>query len=189
MSTSTEALVRVASVAEVRAAGRLVAQADGPSLVLLAAGAPIHALDNRCPHMGFPLHRGTLQDGILTCHWHHARFDLESGGAVDRWGGDVGTFPGQMRGREGGDPPAPCRSGLGFGVWHRRDGWGRGLTILGCMRHLLPRLNPEDRPRALYHGLSAVAEECAGQPPRFAVRPLPTLAVTPALLRQGYRQL
>jgi nitrite reductase/ring-hydroxylating ferredoxin subunit len=30
--------------------------------------------DNRC--LGFPLHRGSVGDGILTCHWHHARFDL-----------------------------------------------------------------------------------------------------------------
>src|SRR3972149_3142047 len=97
MSTSTEALVRVASVAEVRAAGRLVAQADGHGLVLFAVGAPIHALDNRCPPMGSPLPRGTLQDGILPCHWHHARFDLESGGTFDRWADDVRTFPVQIR--------------------------------------------------------------------------------------------
>jgi hypothetical protein len=26
--------------------------------------------------MGFPINQGTVKDGILTCHWHHARFDL-----------------------------------------------------------------------------------------------------------------
>jgi hypothetical protein len=26
--------------------------------------------------MGFPLDRGSVDDGILTCHWHHARFEL-----------------------------------------------------------------------------------------------------------------
>ncbi|WP_308737545.1 Rieske (2Fe-2S) protein [Paenibacillus sp. AR247] len=39
----------------------------------------VHALDNRCPHLGFPLHMGSLCNGILTCHWHHARFDVCSG--------------------------------------------------------------------------------------------------------------
>jgi nitrite reductase/ring-hydroxylating ferredoxin subunit len=29
--------------------------------------------------MGFPLDRGSIEDGILTCHWHRARFDLASG--------------------------------------------------------------------------------------------------------------
>jgi nitrite reductase/ring-hydroxylating ferredoxin subunit len=48
-----------------------------------------HALDNRCPHLGFPLHMGSLCDGMLTCHWHHARFDVCSGGTLDPWADDV----------------------------------------------------------------------------------------------------
>jgi nitrite reductase/ring-hydroxylating ferredoxin subunit len=36
-------------------------------------------------HMGFPLERGSVADGILTCHWHHARFDLASGCTFDLW--------------------------------------------------------------------------------------------------------
>ena len=34
--------------------------------------------------MGFPLDRGSVEDGTLTCHWHHARFDLESGCTFDQ---------------------------------------------------------------------------------------------------------
>ncbi|WP_258394482.1 Rieske 2Fe-2S domain-containing protein [Paenibacillus sp. MDMC362] len=49
----------------------------------------MHALDNRCPHLGFPLHMGSLCNGILTCHWHHARFDVCSGGTLDPWADDV----------------------------------------------------------------------------------------------------
>lgn len=52
-----------------------------------------HAVDNRCPHMGFPLNTGSLCDGILTCHWHHARFDVKSGGTLDPWADDVPTYP------------------------------------------------------------------------------------------------
>jgi hypothetical protein len=51
------------------------------------------AIDNRCPHMGFPLSRGTVHDGLLTCHWHHARFDLEGGGTLDPFADNVRTFP------------------------------------------------------------------------------------------------
>ncbi|MFC5404168.1 Rieske (2Fe-2S) protein [Cohnella soli] len=47
------------------------------------------AVDNRCPHLGFPLHLGSLCDGILTCHWHHARFDVCSGGTLDPWADDA----------------------------------------------------------------------------------------------------
>ncbi|KJB85796.1 (2Fe-2S)-binding protein [Paenibacillus sp. E194] len=49
----------------------------------------VHALDNRCPHLGFPLHMGSVCNGILTCHWHHARFDVCSGGTLDPWADDV----------------------------------------------------------------------------------------------------
>src|SRR5439155_780077 len=51
-----------------------------------------------CPHMGFPLHRGTLCDGILTCHWHHARFELSTGGTFDQWADDLRRFPVELRG-------------------------------------------------------------------------------------------
>jgi nitrite reductase/ring-hydroxylating ferredoxin subunit len=31
------------------------------------------------PQMGFSLDRASIEDGILTCHWHQARFELTSG--------------------------------------------------------------------------------------------------------------
>src|SRR5690606_14041345 len=37
------------------------------------------------------LHLGSVCDGMLTCHWHHARFDLCSGGTLDPWADDVPT--------------------------------------------------------------------------------------------------
>jgi nitrite reductase/ring-hydroxylating ferredoxin subunit len=52
-----------------------------------------YAVEDRCPHMGFPLHRGTVQGGLLTCHWHHARFDLASGGTLDPFADDVPAYP------------------------------------------------------------------------------------------------
>ena len=49
-------------------------------------------LDEPRPRVGaFPLERGSVEDGILTCHWHHARFDLESGCTFDLWADDVPT--------------------------------------------------------------------------------------------------
>jgi nitrite reductase/ring-hydroxylating ferredoxin subunit len=85
--------VPVASLAELRAAGRLVVHHDQHVVCLFADGEAVHAVDNRCPHMGFPLHRGTLCDGILTCHWHHARFDLLTGGTFDQWADELRRFP------------------------------------------------------------------------------------------------
>ncbi|MGH8991243.1 MAG: Rieske (2Fe-2S) protein, partial [Acidimicrobiia bacterium] len=61
-------------------------------LRVLERGEPF-ALDDRCPHMGFPLHRGTVESGLVTCHWHNARFDLASGGTLDPWADDVRSYP------------------------------------------------------------------------------------------------
>ncbi|HEX6702316.1 MAG TPA: Rieske (2Fe-2S) protein [Gaiellaceae bacterium] len=95
--TLTDQFVEVASLADLRAAGRLVVHAGGHTLALFVDGEDVRAVDNRCPHMGFPLHRASLADGILTCHWHHARFDLCSGGTFDQWAGDLRTFPVELR--------------------------------------------------------------------------------------------
>ncbi|GAA0354245.1 Rieske (2Fe-2S) protein [Bacillus horti] len=57
----------------------------------------VYAIDNRCPHLGFPLHQGSLCDGILTCHWHHARFDVKSGGTLDSWADDMTTYPVEIK--------------------------------------------------------------------------------------------
>jgi hypothetical protein len=43
--------------------------------------------------MGFPLARGTVDDGVLTCHWHHARFALSCGDTFDPWADDVPSYP------------------------------------------------------------------------------------------------
>jgi nitrite reductase/ring-hydroxylating ferredoxin subunit len=97
-AVATEPLVRAASLAELRASGRLVVHVERHTLCLFADGDEVYAVDNRCPHMGFPLHRGTLCDGILTCHWHHARFDLSTGGTFDQWADDLRRFPVELRG-------------------------------------------------------------------------------------------
>ena len=94
----SERLVRAASYAELRAAGRLVVHLDRNVVCLFADGDTVHAVDNRCPHMGFPLHRGTVCDGILTCHWHHARFDLATGGTFDQFADELRRFPVEIQG-------------------------------------------------------------------------------------------
>ncbi len=89
---------RAASLEELRAAGRLVVHLDGHTICLLQDEGEVYAVDNRCPHMGFPLHRGSVADGILTCHWHHARFDLCTGGTFDEWADDLRRFSVELEG-------------------------------------------------------------------------------------------
>jgi nitrite reductase/ring-hydroxylating ferredoxin subunit len=129
-AVAPERLVRAASLSELRAAGRLVVRLDRHAICLFADGDEVHAVDNRCPHMGFPLHRGTVCDGILTCHWHHARFDLGTGGTFDQWADELRRFPVELDGDDvlvdlspPADPTAHQRKRL-------RDGLERDIPLV-----------------------------------------------------------
>jgi nitrite reductase/ring-hydroxylating ferredoxin subunit len=119
------------SLEELKAKGRLVLHGGHRPILVIYDRGRVFALDNRCPHMGFPLERGSVEDGILTCHWHHARFDLESGCTFDLWADDVPTCPVAVRNGEvwvkttfGHANPAAH--------WHRRlaDGLAHDLGLV-----------------------------------------------------------
>jgi nitrite reductase/ring-hydroxylating ferredoxin subunit len=97
MDVLTKEFVLAGSLEELRAKGRLVLHSNHRPILVLYDNGRVFAIDNRCPHMGFPLERGSVDDGILTCHWHHARFDLESGCTFDLWADDVPIFPVELR--------------------------------------------------------------------------------------------
>lgn len=85
------------SLEELKIKGQLVVHGGHRPILVIYDRGRVFALDNRCPHMGFPLERGSVEDGILTCHWHHARFDLESGCTFDLWADDVPICPVEVR--------------------------------------------------------------------------------------------
>ena len=93
MTTGAKNLIRVGSAEEVKRRGCTVVTGGGHTIAVFRRDDGFAAVDNRCPHMGFPLDRGTVKNGILTCHWHHARFDLSSGGTFDPFADDVRSFP------------------------------------------------------------------------------------------------
>jgi nitrite reductase/ring-hydroxylating ferredoxin subunit len=123
-------LVRATSLDELRAAGRLVANLDGHTVVLFVDGDRVHACDNRCPHMGFPLHRGTIKDGILTCHWHHARFDLGSGGTFDQFADDLRSYAVEVRDGDVLVDLAPRRDPVAHQRKRLRDGLERNISLV-----------------------------------------------------------
>jgi nitrite reductase/ring-hydroxylating ferredoxin subunit len=100
MEIPTTDFVRAGSLEELKAKGRLVVHGPHRPILVVHDKGRVFALDNRCPHMGFPLDRGSVEDGTLTCHWHHARFDLASGCTFDLWADDVPTCPTEVRDSE-----------------------------------------------------------------------------------------
>ncbi len=119
------------SLEELKAKGRLVVHGGHRPILLVYDRGRVFALDNRCPHMGFPLERGSVEDGILTCHWHHARFDLESGCTFDLWADDVPICPVEIR---NGDVwvKTTFRHADPAAHWHRRlaDGLAHDIGLV-----------------------------------------------------------
>jgi len=88
----SQGAVRAGTLAELRKVGQLLTKVGSLPVVVFADGDDVFAIEDRCPHMGFPLHRGTVECGMVTCHWHHARFDLASGCTLDPFADDARAF-------------------------------------------------------------------------------------------------
>jgi len=110
----------VASAAEAREASPQVVTVGGRTVGLFYHEGSFHAVDNRCPHMGFPLSDGSVEDGVLTCPWHHARFELSCGDTFDPFADDVTTFPVEVREGEVYVDPYPERETDPATHWQER---------------------------------------------------------------------
>ncbi|MEE3259363.1 MAG: Rieske (2Fe-2S) protein [Candidatus Latescibacterota bacterium] len=70
---------------------------EGTHLAVFLYEGQFQAVDNRCPHMGYPMSQGSVRDGVLICHWHHWEFDLKTGGCLLTSGDDLKAFPVEVR--------------------------------------------------------------------------------------------
>src|ERR1041384_5936142 len=96
--TTNDERVRAGSLDELEHKGRLLTKVGAIPVVVFWHEGRAWAIEDRCPHLGFPLHQGTVEAGLLTCHWHHARFDLVSGCTLDLWADDARGFDVELRG-------------------------------------------------------------------------------------------
>ncbi len=121
---------KIGTADELRGKGCLTGKVGSQPVCVFWADDKAYAVDDRCPHMGFPLHRGTVENGLLTCHWHHARFDLESGGTLDPFAGDVRAHAVEI---EDGDVfvvVRPDADAVGHHVRRLEEGLEHGLTLV-----------------------------------------------------------
>ena len=92
---------KVGDIVEIPEGGAKSVELDeGRTIALFNDAGKIYATDNQCPHMGYPLTRGVIRHGILTCDWHGRSFDLEAGGCFNVECDDLQTFPAQVRNGE-----------------------------------------------------------------------------------------
>src|SRR5215831_14613655 len=97
MSKPESNFVKVAYLSEVREGTPKAVRVEGRSVALFHHQGNICATDNQCPHMGYPLTRGRVRNGVLTCDWHGWTYDMRGGGCFTGGCDDLATFPVEVR--------------------------------------------------------------------------------------------
>ncbi|NNE68104.1 MAG: Rieske (2Fe-2S) protein [Pyrinomonadaceae bacterium] len=64
--------------------GATVQLKDGSEVALYNIGGKLHAIENFCPHKGFPLADSRIYGGMVECDLHGYRFDVSTGACVTK---------------------------------------------------------------------------------------------------------
>ncbi|KAA3644762.1 MAG: Rieske (2Fe-2S) protein [Chloroflexi bacterium] len=96
-STSTRWL-QALPVDELQLNQKRMVRLNGKAILLINCDEGIFAMDNACPHWGFPLNAGKLSDDCtLTCPFHRSAFDIRTGD-VKEWSPWPPAFGPMLRG-------------------------------------------------------------------------------------------
>lgn len=72
-------LIPIAKKEEIQPGEAQLVEAAGKQIAVFNVDGNYFALDETCTHAGGPLSEGFVEGKTVTCPWHGAQFDLESG--------------------------------------------------------------------------------------------------------------
>ncbi|BBD66467.1 Rieske [2Fe-2S] domain-containing protein [Nostoc commune NIES-4072] len=78
-SKITSTWIKVATIDQVPEFSVLAVQLAGTSLILHRQGITVKSYRNACTHLGSPLEKGKVENGIITCPAHGFQYKLETG--------------------------------------------------------------------------------------------------------------
>jgi nitrite reductase/ring-hydroxylating ferredoxin subunit len=70
---------KIANASDISASGVTKVAAGGKSLIVSQKDGKYCAIANKCPHLGLPLAKGKVENGVIACPFHGSKFDLCSG--------------------------------------------------------------------------------------------------------------
>jgi len=79
---------------------RRVVRVGTVDLLVIHDGGQTHVIGRACPHAGAPLERASVSEGCLTCPRHGARFDLQTGRALNAGCGPLRRYTPAYEGRQ-----------------------------------------------------------------------------------------
>lgn len=71
---------------------------SGQDVLVCNVDGKVSAISNSCAHQGGPLSEGTMSGKIVTCPWHHWKFDVTTGDCTVVVGMDVNSYPTKVEG-------------------------------------------------------------------------------------------
>jgi len=71
--------VTVATVADLPPGRQKIVEAQGKEIALFNVDGQIYALDNTCPHAGFPLGEGDMSGEHVICPGHSFHYNVKTG--------------------------------------------------------------------------------------------------------------
>lgn len=66
---------------------------DGRRLLVVRGEHGVCVYRDRCPHQGYPLSEGRLENGVITCRLHGHTFDAMSGAGINPLGPCLVSLP------------------------------------------------------------------------------------------------
>ncbi|MBW4428762.1 MAG: NifU family protein [Nostoc desertorum CM1-VF14] len=90
--------MKVATLDEVPEFSVVVVQLAGTSLILHRQGATVKCYRNGCAHLGSPLEKGKVENGIITCPSHGFQYKLETGECLTAPDISLQSYPVKIKG-------------------------------------------------------------------------------------------
>jgi nitrite reductase/ring-hydroxylating ferredoxin subunit len=82
--------VRIGTVDDFPQGKIRIVRAESVMVVVNHTPDGFYAVENRCPHWGFPIGLGQVEGDIITCPFHGSKFDMRTGQNLDWVPGLVG---------------------------------------------------------------------------------------------------
>ena len=100
VSVGVSQRVPIATVGDIPDGSSIVVELNQKDVAVFLVDGKYFAIDDRCPHAGASLSGGFIEDGVVTCPFHHWRFRLSDGAWCDNPKIKTGCYPVHVVGDE-----------------------------------------------------------------------------------------
>ena len=70
---------KIAEIKDVPKNEMRVFNVKGQEILVVNVEGELYAFNNQCPHLEYPLFFGSLENAVLTCGFHGAKFNIRTG--------------------------------------------------------------------------------------------------------------